>query len=232
MTSITSAPSQETSISQALCERRSIRSFQDKPVAPALIKEILACARQAPSGGNIQPGFCHVLQGRALADLSTSMIDAANKQQFQPTYAYYPEPLNSPYKQRVMGAAKAMYSAAGIDRKDADARQRQQAQNYQFHRAPVGIVITIDKQLEAGSWVDLGAFVHAIMLAAYDKGLGSCAIGAIAPLHHVIAKQLALESGELTFCGLALGYADDAPVNQSRTSRLGVDEFSRFYGCD
>lgn len=217
------------SVSEVLRQRRSVRGFQDRPVSQSDLEEILRSARQSPSGGNIQPGFCHVLQGKALAQLNSAMVDAARQENFKPTYAYYPEPLRAPYKQRIMGAAKAMYTAANIDRKDDLARSSQQLQNYQFHQAPVGIVVTIDKALEAGSWVDLGAFIHAIMLAAQGHGLGSCAIGAIAPLHHVIADTLGLPDNELTFCGIALGYANEAPINQGSTSRLALAEFSKFY---
>ncbi|WP_119395567.1 nitroreductase [Salinibius halmophilus] len=217
------------SVSQALNRRRSIRSFTDQPVARATIEQILATARLAPSGGNIQPGFCHVLSDTALSSLVERLQVAARQQDFQPTYQYYPEPLSAPYKKRVMGAAKALYASLAIDRLDKHQRLAQQLRNYAFHGAPVGIIVTIDKQLAAGSWVDLGAFIQSIMLLATEQGLATCAIGALAPLDHVIKQQLALPDNQQTFCGIALGYASDHPVNSTATSRIALSEFSQFY---
>ena len=53
-------------VSQALRERRSVRAFLDRPVPPALLREVLELAARAPSSGNLQPWRIHVLQGEAL----------------------------------------------------------------------------------------------------------------------------------------------------------------------
>jgi nitroreductase len=37
----------------------------------------------------------------------------------------------------------------------------------------VGLIVTIDRRLEAGSWLDLGMFVQNVMLAAAARGLQS-----------------------------------------------------------
>lgn len=217
------------SVSQALQQRRSIRSFQSTPIARQQLEAILTMARQAPSGGNLQPGSCHVLTGKALASLKQALLAAAVADDFQVTYQYYPEPLRAPFKGRVMGAAQAMYEAANIDRLDKPARAAQQLRNVQFHGAPVAIVVTIDQRLALGSWVDLGGFIQSLLLAAKAQAIDSCAIGAIAPLHHVIARHLCLPEHELTFCGVALGYADQHSINQTNTERLPLAEFCQFY---
>lgn len=38
-----------------LMRRRSVRSFEDRPVPPVLLRELLEVANNSPSGGNIQP---------------------------------------------------------------------------------------------------------------------------------------------------------------------------------
>jgi nitroreductase len=35
----------------------------------------------------------------------------------------------------------------------------------------VGLIVTIDRRLESGSWLDLGMFVQNVMLAAAGRGL-------------------------------------------------------------
>ena len=40
---------------RAILERRSIRSFSDRPVADEAVERLLEAARWAPSGGNVQP---------------------------------------------------------------------------------------------------------------------------------------------------------------------------------
>ena len=43
--------------------RRSVRAFKPDPVPLALVRELLDCARRAPSGTNIQPWKVHVVAG-------------------------------------------------------------------------------------------------------------------------------------------------------------------------
>ncbi|WP_354202760.1 nitroreductase family protein [Bradyrhizobium sp. JR4.1] len=63
------------------------------------------------------------------------------------------------------------YGSLGIGQADAEARSRQTANNYTFFGAPVGLIVTIDRRLETGSWLDLGMFLQNVMLAAAGRGL-------------------------------------------------------------
>jgi len=53
---------------EAIHTRRSIRKFQDKPVSPDLVKEIIKAGTSAPSAGNEQPWHFVVVTDRALLD--------------------------------------------------------------------------------------------------------------------------------------------------------------------
>ena len=53
-------------VSEAVESRFSCRAFTDKPVSMELIKEILDVAKQAPSGGNLQPWHIHAISGKKL----------------------------------------------------------------------------------------------------------------------------------------------------------------------
>ena len=50
-------------VSEAVASRRSCRAFLDTPVPGATVREILDAARQAPSGGNLQPWWVYALLG-------------------------------------------------------------------------------------------------------------------------------------------------------------------------
>ena len=60
-------------VTQAVTSRRSIRHFLDKPVDPAVLKQVLETARRSPSGGNTQPWNAIVLTGQPLADFTAEM---------------------------------------------------------------------------------------------------------------------------------------------------------------
>ena len=69
----------------------------------------------------------------------------------------------------------------------------QAARNFVFFDAPVGIIFTIDRRLEIGSWLDYGMFLQNVMLAARAQGLETCPQAAFANYHGVIREVLGLD---------------------------------------
>ena len=107
----------------------------------------------------------------------------------------------------------------------------QHARNFAFFDAPVGMIFTIARSLERGSWLDYGMFLQSLMIAARARGLDTCPQAAFAPYHRIIADALELPAGDMVVCGMALGYADPAAVeNRLRTVREPVAGFARFEG--
>ena len=221
-----------TSTEQALFQRRSVRGFLPAPVPEETIKDILRAARTAPSGANLQPGRFHVLTGSALALLSEELLNAIAKGQPEVSeYSYFPEKMNAALKSRQRAAGYALYQALGIERRDIAGRKAQFDLNYRFFNAPVGIVVTIDRDMGKGCFMDLGMSLMALMLAAQSRGLATCGVGALAKRGDVVHQSLVLPGNELVVCGMALGWPDpDASVNQVQTERLPLDEYSNFYG--
>jgi nitroreductase len=83
----------------------------------------------------------------------------------------------------------------------------------------------------SGCYMDLGMTLYGLMLAAQDKGLATCAIGAMASYPNLIRQHLGLASSSHIVCGMALGYADPhAPVNQTQTARCGLDDYFKVLG--
>ena len=212
--------------------RTSCRGFLDRPVGRDLIADILTTARTAPSGANLQPGSFHVLTGAALTDLSQRLLDAIDAGAPQTSeYSYFPTPMPAYLKARQRAAGFALYSALGIDRRDIEGRKDQFKRNYRFFDAPVGIVVTIHRGMGAGCFMDLGMAIQTLLLAAQDRGLGACGIGALANYGPQVHQALTLPEDELVVCGIALGWPDPAhPANSVRTDRAALDDFARFYG--
>ncbi|WP_330848824.1 nitroreductase family protein [Mangrovicoccus ximenensis] len=137
----------------------------------------------------------------------------------------------APLKQRQRDAGYALYQALGIERRDIAGRRGQFLRNYRFFDAPAGIVVTIDREMGAGCFMDLGMSLMALMLCAQDMGYGSCGIGALANYGRSVQRALELGDGEMVVCGIALGRPDPAaPVNRFRTARAPLEEYATFRG--
>jgi len=146
-------------------------------------------------------------------------------------YPYFPRPLPLSLRRRQVAAAQALYSALAVAREDRAGRDRQFARNFRFFDAPVAMVITIDRNMGSGCYMDLGMAIYGLMLAAQAQGLATCAIGALASYPDLIRRTLALPDSQAVVCGLALGYAQaDAPVNRTRTERSPLADFFTVLG--
>ena len=214
--------------------RRSTRAFRPDPLPRQVVADILADARRAPSGANLQPGRFVALAGPALEDLKATLAAAiAEKRPQVAEYSYFPVPMPAHLKARQREAGYALYSALGIARRDVAGRRAQFARNYAFFDAPVGIVVTVEREMGKGCYMDLGMALMGLLLAAEARGVASCGIGALASYGDLVHEALGLPGDELVVCGVALGLPDpDHPANTVRTSRLTLEEFAEFRGFD
>ncbi|SCK17098.1 Nitroreductase [Variovorax sp. HW608] len=209
--------------------RCSTRRFTDRPVPDEWIPQMLKEARRAPSGANLQPGEFIRIEGAARQRLSDRLVETYRGGAPQnEDYSYFPVPMPMTLRRRQVAAAQALYGALGAERDDQEARRAQFERNFRFFDAPVALVITIDARMGSGCYMDLGMCLYGFMLAAAARGLGSCAIGALASYPHVVRDVLGLDIGQSIVCGLSIGYADpSAPENKVRTVRRDVSEFLR-----
>ena len=220
-------------VDDAILSRRSVRRFLPTPVPRETLEHLLHVARQAPSGSNIQPWQVHVVTSEPLAALRNALQAAFDGEpgRHQAEYVYYPREWFEPYISRRRRCGYGLYDTLGIHREERDKRLTQARRNYAFFDAPVAMILTLDRRLDTGSFMDCGMFLQSLMLAARGQGLHSCAQAAIAPYHRVIREQLTLDDSELVLCALALGHADpNAPENSFVPEREGLERFTRFYG--
>ncbi|MEM1263224.1 MAG: nitroreductase [Pseudomonadota bacterium] len=224
-------PRKPLSVDDAILQRRSIRAFKDTPVDNDTLREILAVARYAPSGGNLQPWHVYVLNGvpmqRFLETMATKVPDAPMGGPSE--YNVYPPDLKQPYRARRSRVGAMMYELIGVAREDRPGKLKHYARNYEFFDAPAAMFFSLDRSMEPGQWSDLGMFIQSIMLLAESRGLATCAQESWASWYEVVQAFCDMPADEMLFCGLAIGYADsDAPINALRTERAEVDDFTRW----
>jgi len=223
-----------TSLATLAANRRSVRGYLPDPLSRAAVAALIETARTAPSGANLQPGRLVVLTARPLAALIEA-LDAAVDEGRAPVqeYNWFPDPMPPHLKARQRAAGQALYAALGVERGDHLGRVAQFRRNYRFFDAPVGIVVTLDRAMGPGGFLDLGMALQTFALAAADAGLGSCGIGALARHADVVHQALALPKTEMVICGIALGRPDPAhPANAVRTARAPLPDYAEFRGFD
>jgi nitroreductase len=224
---------QQRAVDAAITSRRSIRAFLPTPVAREDIEAILEVAARAPSGTNTQPWKVHVLTGAAKARLSDRILaaytDPAQNREHVEEYAYYPREWVSPFVDRRRKVGWDLYALLGLTRDNKAGMAAQHGRNYRFFDAPVGMIFTIDRIMEQGSWLDYGMFLQNIMVAARGRGLDTCPQAAFTQFHRIISDELGLPENEMVVCGMALGFADpDKVENTLVTEREPVSSFARF----
>lgn len=224
---------QET-VDQVIRSRRSLRAFLNTPVLQEDIQAILEVAARAPSGTNTQPWKVYVLTGNSLQNLSSKILAVHNNPEVAKShteeYKYYPVEWRSPYIDRRRKVGWDLYTLLGLGRENKAGMHAQHGRNYLFFDAPVGLIFTIDRVMEQGSWLDYGMFLQNIMLAARARGLDTCPQAAFTQFHKIIAEELQLPEQEMVVCGMSLGFADMSKIENSlQTERAEVSVFAKFF---
>jgi nitroreductase len=216
---------------EAIRTRRSVRAFLPKEVGRATVERILEIASNAPNGSNIQPWRVFVVHGAHRDRLCAEILaaDAADAPGYDEEYQYYPVVWFEPYLGRRRSLGKALYSLVGVAKGDAAAAKAQQARNYQFFDAPVGLFFTLHKNQQYGAWIDMGTFLQSVMIATRGEGLHSCPQQSFSKYHRIVRRHVPIPDDHILVCGMAMGYADPgAAVNQLMPEKAPVSEFASF----
>ncbi|MBX3576944.1 MAG: nitroreductase [Rhizobiaceae bacterium] len=225
-------PDEAAIVDEAILTRRSVRAFLPTPVSDETIRDILTVAARAPSGTNMQPWRTYVTTGDTKAKIADAILTSGMRAEkaVWDEYKYYPDHFFEPYLTRRRTVGFGLYSALGIGRREVDRMREQHDRNFIFFDAPVGMIFTIDRRLNQGSWIDLGMFLENIMIAARGRGLHTCPQAAFAPYHREIRPVLGIPDEEVVVCGMALGHEDASkPENDLRTERAPLEEWVTFH---
>lgn len=212
--------------------RRSIRAYKPDVIPTQTLRDIVELGKHAPSGSNIQPWKVHVLTGATLKRVGNAIQQAflTDEPGHVRDYNYYTDPIEEPYLARRRACGWGLYGTLGIGRGDHEKSKAYRASNYVFFGAPAGLVLTIDRTLEVGSWFDYGLFAQTLMLAARARGLHTCAEASIASYPDIVRRELGIGRDFTIMCGIAMGYAqDDAVVNSFQPARIALEDYATFH---
>ena len=217
-------------ILDAIQGRQSIRSFQKKEVSIKIIEKILSISRFAPSGGNTQPWKIYVLSQKLMKELEESVFsNLDNGISETANFNIYPQPMSDHLKNRVKECGKLMYEALEIGKEDVEGRLNQLKQNFSFFGAPVGMLVTVEKEVDLNGWGHVGHFIQNICLSSMEFGLGTCLQESWSMYPETAQKIVKFSESEILWCGIALGYPDeDHPINNYRTPRENLKNFAKF----
>ena len=220
-------------VDAAITSRASVRAFLPQPVPREVIEDILRLASRSPSGTNTKPWNVWVLTGEAKHSLSRKLQavhnDPAEAATHTEDYAYYPTQWQSPFIERRRKVGWDLYSLLGLAKTDKAGMHAQHGRNYEFFGAPVGLMFTIDRVMQQGSWLDYGMFMQSLMVAARGRGLDTCPQAAFNSYHRIILPHIGAPAEHRLVCGMSLGYADTSAVaNTLITEREPVASFARF----
>ena len=215
------------SVSEAVDNRRSIRSFLKKSVSDDIIKKLLVKSSRAPSGGNLQPWRIYVLNGNTMRDFL--LFQSQWKGNDRPEYPIYPKKLKEPYRSSRFEVGEQLYGSIGIKREDKFGRLNQMLENFNFFGAPAAIFCYVDRQMNQPQWSDLGMFLQTFMLLAQEEGIDTCAQESWSLKQKMVSEYVEAEKELMLFCGVAIGYRNpEAALNSYKTNRRPIETWSKF----
>ncbi len=221
--------------SELIKARRSVRGYRPDPVPREVIEEIISVAKWAPSSMNTQPWHVHVVTGEPLDNIRRGNTE--NMVAGVPPKREFPmrESYEGIHRKRQVEVAVQLFDAMGIARDDTERRTDWVMRGFRQFDAPVSLVLTYEKYLEpaAISQFDLGAFSHAIVLAAWERGLGCVINGQGIMQSHVVRTHAQIPDDQIIMICIAMGYPDDSFVaNEVKSRREENKNFVRYVGFD
>ena len=223
------------SYDEVVLGRRSIRGYQQKPVAQALIEEILALAMRSPSSMNTQPWNFTVVTGEVLdkiraGNTERNLAGVPHSREFRIGKAF-----EGQHRERQVGVAKQLFAAMGIAREDKEARQDWVLRGFRQFDAPVCVIITYDRELADSddTAFDCGAVTTALVNAAWSRGLGAVINSQGIMQSPVVREHAGIADDQVIMKAVALGWPDEGfPANAVISERKSVVEAARFLGFD
>jgi len=213
-------------VSDAIKQRRSVRAYKDKPVAPDLLEKIFLQAQDSPSNCNTQPWHVVVVSGEARDKIEQAMIsDIMGGKAPTPHFTPGDQGLKDEYRKRQIACAISLYDSMDIKYEEKQKRQELMVKNWQFFGAPHAAFFSMPKTMSEINAVDMGIYLQTIMLLLTENGLSSCPQGALAMYTEAVHEMAHIPQENAIMFGLSFGYAnEDAPIN---SFNVGREELSK-----
>lgn len=222
-------------VTEAIRKRKSVRAYKPDPVSKDVMKELLEAALLAPTGSNTQPFRFYVVGGEGKKALDEALLRCLDEGESTSNELEIQREGGSDDAQDKMNARRTdlMREVMDILRNNDVPIEVFARGSFHFFGAPVAIFVTMDKSLAESTLVAVGAAVENLMLAACDKGIGTCWIGMALMYSRQIRESLGIADSERIITSLALGYPDDeAPINTFKAGRDDFDAFVEWIGWE
>ncbi len=222
-------------LQDAINQRKSIRRYLNKPVPKEILTQILTLAAQAPSAENAQPWEFVVIAGEPLDQLRKANVEKLRNREVPPQeMAHITMGLDkkSIYRQRQIDIAKKLFAVMGIAREDKVKRSEWMERGYRYFDAPAAIIIVADKSLPLeGSFLDVGAVMQNLCLAALDFGLHTCIENQGITYANAVRQIAKIPDNKRLMIAIAIGYPDwDFPANQVKSEREAIENVVTWHG--
>ena len=180
---------------QAIAERRSVRSYEPRPVPKDVIFKIIEAGNQAPSAMNSQPWRFVVVEDKEFHKKLTAAAIPKSKKRLELLKEINPE------------------------RYQAIMKRYDELEDPIYYSAPVIIFV-----IGSGQFADLSCPLACenIMLAAFSLGLGSCWVhfGSLVTDNDEIKKELELSPDEKIYGPIIIGYTEKFPETPPKKEPL------------
>ena len=168
-------------IQEAIDKRHSIREFEPKPVPKRVIEELIKDASKAPSGKNEQPWRFYIVYSEDKRNLiinkTKNLISSREFKSLKP---------------KIRKIAEKFYS--------------------DFGGAPHIILVYREKKKKEPSYqyfndiAGISSAIQNLMLAAVEKGLGTCWVGTFKGIEKEINRIIRIPKNHQFVVGILLGY--------------------------
>jgi nitroreductase len=217
-------------ISEAISQRKSIRSFKSTPVPTDILKNILQESLRAPSWANTQPWEFKIVTGPPLDEIRTRFLKnlTTSPSPDVPRPPVFPERYAA--RIRILDTQNRL-----VTPKDWESRK---IQNFRHYGAPAVIYLLTEREfyyqakgLNVWALYDCGAVVQNILLLATKYELGTVVQAQAVAYPDILRSVLEVPESKIFFLGIAIGYPNwDNPINQFQTEREPLETISTWHG--
>lgn len=226
-------------ITEAILNRRSIRSFKPDPIPKKIIKEILEISKWSPSGSNTQPWEVAVLGGKMMEEVKARIVKHldvdwdTSTRTLKNTHPDIPYPdMPEPYisRQRALGQVIDTHQfpigTKGIDEK----RVAYRFSSGRFFGAPTAFILYVNKEISPRSFMGIGMFTQTVALTALKYGLGTCIMSMVTYWPEIYRDLHIVPEDRIINLGIAIGYPDmESEVNSFPRKREPLESFVHWY---
>ena len=219
---------------EALNNRSSKRAYTNEKIPKDTLEKILAAAAKTPSGANMQPWVTYAISNKeTLKNVGDAIINKMDEGFVNDQFIqYYPVKWTNPYKKRRIVTGAGLYKLMDVDRKDDETRLKMWHDNFRWFGAQTVIfVFTAKANIDEaqGAFIDCGAYMQSIMLAAQEFGVESCPQGSTTEFGKVVAQVLDIPDNLALLYSVVLGYEDkDAKINTYQPEKVSLTESVTF----